>query len=128
MEHIKIEATDKTPNVNFDADNGKLELSGRSIPENVFSFYKPLFDWLDNYISVPNKITEVNFKIEYFNTSSSKAVLSLLEKIKQIHLAGNEVIINWYYEDDDDDMFDTGKDFETIVNIPVNMIEFHLPD
>ena len=46
MEPISFEGTPKTPTVNFNADDGIVEIKGRSIPENSIEFYKPLVDWL----------------------------------------------------------------------------------
>lgn len=123
MEPISIEGTPKTPTVNFDASSGKVEIKGRSIPENSIEFYKPLVDWLENYSSGPASLTEVNIQLEYFNTSSSKCILDVFKKLESIHKAGNEVVINWYYEEDDEDMLEAGEDYQSIIRIPFKMIE-----
>ena len=85
MNSINIDPTVKTPKVNFDAGTGILEIEGRSIPENSTEFYKPIFEWLDNYITSPNSKTVFNFKLEYFNTSSSKCILDLFRKLEKLH-------------------------------------------
>ncbi|MBN2683620.1 MAG: DUF1987 domain-containing protein [Bacteroidales bacterium] len=123
MEPISIEGTPKTPTVNFDATSGKIEIKGRSIPENSIEFYKPLVDWLESYSSGPASLTEVNIQLEYFNTSSSKCILDVFKKLESIHKAGNEVVINWYYEEDDEDMLEAGEDYQSIIRIPFKMIE-----
>lgn len=123
MEPISIEGTPKTPTVNFDPGSGKIEIKGRSIPENSIEFYKPLVDWLEQYSSSPKSLTEVNVQLEYFNTSSSKCILDVFKKLETIHKAGNEVLINWYYEEDDEDMLEAGEDYQSIIRIPFKMIE-----
>jgi hypothetical protein len=123
METIIREETLKTPFVKFDSDKGLVEIKGRSIPENSIEFYKPLIDWLDKYADQPNGRTSVNIKLEYFNTSSSKCILDIFRKLELIHKKGNEVEINWYYEEDDEDMFEAGEDYQSIINIPFKMIE-----
>ena len=123
MEAIIIEGTPKTPTVNFDAGTGKVEVKGRSIPENSIEFYKPLVDWLENYSTTPYNQTEVNIQLEYFNTSSSKCILDVFKKLESIYKSGNEVIINWYYEEDDEDMLEAGEDYQSIIKIPFKMIE-----
>ena len=85
MEALIIEGTTKTPNVNFDSEKGKLEIKGRSIPENSIEFYKPLVDWLEEYSHTPKSKTEVNVHLEYFNTSSSKCILDVFKKLEAIH-------------------------------------------
>ena len=123
MESISIEGTPKTPTVNFDAGTGIVEIKGRSIPENSIEFYRPLVEWLESYSNEPQKLTTVNIQLEYFNTSSSKCILDVFKKLEAIKKSRNEVIINWYYEEDDEDMLEAGEDYESIIRIPFKMIE-----
>lgn len=123
MESLLIEGTAKTPNIRFDGNQGVIEIKGRSIPENSIEFYKPLVDWLDRYAQNPKTTTKVNVQLEYFNTSSSKCILDVFKKLETIHKANHEVVINWYYEEDDEDMLEAGEDYESIIRIPFKMIE-----
>ncbi len=123
MNPINLEGTLKTPAVQFDASTGIMEIRGKSIPENSIEFYKPLVDWLEEYAKNPNPRTQVNVQLEYFNTSSSKCILDVFKKLEAIHKAKNEVVINWYYEEDDEDMLEAGEDYESIVRVPFKMIE-----
>ncbi len=122
MDSIKIEGTPKTPTVNFTADNGILEIKGRSIPENAVEFYKPLVDWIGNYSDAAKENTEVNVQLEYFNTSSSKCILDVFKKLESINGRTN-ITIRWHYEEDDEDMLEAGEDYQAIINIPFKMIE-----
>ena len=123
MESLFIEGTAKTPTVRFDGDQGIVEIKGRSIPENSIEFYKPLVDWLEKYAKTPKNQTKVNIQLEYFNTSSSKCILDVFKKLETIHKSNNEVAINWFYEEDDEDMLEAGEDYESIIRIPFKMIE-----
>lgn len=123
MDNINIEGTEKTPTVEFDGASGVLALKGRSIPENSIDFYKPLIDWIDAYGQTPKAETEVNVQLEYFNTSSSKCILDVLKKLEAIRSNGNNVSVNWHYEEDDEDMLEAGEDYQAIINIPFKMIE-----
>ena len=123
METISIEGTPKTPTINFDSAQGVLEIKGRSIPENSIEFYKPLVDWLEKYAIKPQGKTNVNIQLEYFNTSSSKCILDVFKKLEAIHKGGSEVVINWHYEVDDEDMLEAGEDYQAIINVPFKMIE-----
>ncbi|MBA7541416.1 hypothetical protein ES705_33729 [subsurface metagenome] len=123
MEHISIEGSPKTPTVKFDASEGIIEIKGRSIPENSIEFYKPLVDWLEEYKKNPLPLTKVNIQLEYFNTSSSKCILDVFKKLEAIHKAKHDVEVNWYYEEDDEDMLEAGEDYESIIRIPFKMIE-----
>jgi hypothetical protein len=123
MESITREGTPKTPSILFDAEKGLVDIRGRSIPENSTEFFKPLVEWLDRYSENPAKITTVNIHLEYFNTSSSKCILDLFKKLETIYKAKKEVIVNWYYEEDDEDMLEAGEDYESIIRIPFKLIE-----
>ncbi|MFW5819655.1 MAG: DUF1987 domain-containing protein [Bacteroidota bacterium] len=123
MEPISLEGTTKTPTIKFDADEGIMEIKGRSIPENSIDFYKPMVDWLDEYAKNPKEKTIVNIQLEYFNTSSSKCILDVFKKLEAINRGKSNVIVNWYYEEDDEDMLEAGEDYESIIRVPFKMIE-----
>ncbi len=121
MDNLIIEKTKNSPGVHCDAENGIIEFTWRSNLENAESFYKPIFEWVDKYIENPAPQTEINFKMSYFNTSSSKLVMQILEKLAIMHKKTNSVTLNWYYEDED--MYDYGDDFKEILELPTNFIE-----
>lgn len=123
MKVITIEATPKTPAVNFNAEQGVIEIRGRSIPENSVEFYQPLLDWLDEYTEKFSQPTMVHLQLEYFNTSSSKCILDVFKRLEALHKKRNNVLINWYYEEDDEDMLEAGEDYQSIINVPFKMIE-----
>jgi len=123
MKPIEIEGTSKTPTVSLNPENGLVEIKGRSIPENSVEFYKPLVDWLEDYKKSPASKTTVNIQLEYFNTSSSKCILDVFKRLEDINKGDAEVLINWYYEEDDEDMLEAGEDYESIIRVPFKMIE-----
>jgi len=43
--------------------------------------------------------------------------------LENIHKGGSQIVINWYYEQDDEDMLEAGEDYQAIINIPFKMIE-----
>ena len=120
MDNLTIEGSAKTPTIEFKAE-GTLLIKGRSIPENSIEFYKPLIDWIGAYGGAPKEGTEVNIQLEYFNTSSSKCILDVFKKLET--LSSTKVAINWYYEEDDEDMLEAGEDYQAIIDIPFKMIE-----
>lgn len=121
MDVIKIKGTDDTPNVILDAENNIIEFSGRSLPEDVVTFYAPAIQWIEEYAKSPNPKTNVIFRLEYFNTASSKALLDILLKFEDILNEGNEVVVQWYYQEDDEDMLEAGEEYSEIVDIPFEM-------
>lgn len=124
METIKIQGTEDTPKVILDKDADLMEISGRSLPEDVASFYEPILTWLDEYAESPNKKTIFNFKLVYFNTASSKLLLDILMKLEEIHEQGNDVLIKWHYPEDDEDMEEAGEEYSDIVDVPFEQVPY----
>ncbi|NUM51797.1 MAG: DUF1987 domain-containing protein [Flavobacteriales bacterium] len=122
MENLYIKGTFKTPTLSFNFEKGELDISGRSLPEHSIEFYKEAMQWLDKYIENPKLDTIVNVQLEYFNTSSSKVILDIFKKIELLHSKGNNVTVNWYYEEDDTDMQEQGETFAEIIKIPIKHI------
>jgi len=122
IEALKIEPTHKTPKVYMAPQEGLFEISGRSIPEDSVGFYKQVMDWLDEYSKSPAGKTPFKFELEYFNTSSSKNILEVLKKLESIFQAGNDVTITWYYDEDDEDMEETGEDYKALLSVPVELV------
>ena len=110
--------TEDTPTIILDASANKIEFSGRSMPENVADFYSPVLNWIEEYGKQPNQETVVVFKLDYFNTASSKIIMDIMMKFEEIHSAGHAVKINWYYQADDEDMLEAGEGYADIVEIP----------
>ena len=125
MANLKIEGTEDTPLIDFDIDAGKFEISGRSLPEDAVSFYNPVLEWLDGYYQgSPLGETVFDFKLEYFNTASSKLVLDLFMKLEEYATQGNSTKVNWYYFEDDEDMQEAGEEFAELVEVPFEFFEY----
>jgi hypothetical protein len=124
MQAIKIKGTDDTPNVILDKDNGIFEISGRSLPEDVAAFYEPILDWLEAYSEDPMEKTIFNFKLEYFNTASSKLLLDVLLKLEDMFDDGKDVLVRWHFPDDDEDMEEAGEEYADIVEVPFEQVSY----
>ncbi len=114
MDVINLEPTEDTPKVILDKNRQVFEISGRSLPEDAAEFYQPILEWLEEYENQVNPETKFMFKLEYFNTASSKLILDILSKLEEIE--GASVI--WYFHEDDEDMEEAGEEFSDLVDIP----------
>lgn len=122
---LKIVGTEDTPEISFDVDAKEFIISGRSLPEDVSSFYKPVFDWLDVFEKSGSTDTVFKFKLEYFNTASSKIILDILMRLEEINtMAASKIGIEWYYMESDDDMLEAGEEYMELVEIPFSVISF----
>lgn len=114
MNILNLEGTADTPKIILDKGNGIFEISGRSLPEDSVEFYRPVLEWIEAYAKAPNASTHFIFKLEYFNTSSSKLILDVLSALEEI----DGMQIEWCYAEDDEDMEEAGKEFSELVEIP----------
>ncbi len=122
MENLSIEGSFKSPTLNFNYSKGEIEIKGRSLPENAIDVYDPAFKWLEDYKKKPQAKTVINVSLEYFNTSSSKLIFELFRKFEELKAAGNDVVVKWYYENDDIDLKEEGETFAELIKVPVELI------
>ncbi|MBN2521801.1 MAG: DUF1987 domain-containing protein [Bacteroidales bacterium] len=124
METIKIQGTEDTPKIILDAENEIMEISGRSLPEDVATFYEPVLDWLKEYAENPKDKTIFNFKLTYFNTASSKLLLDILMILEELKEKGYDVLIKWHYPEEDEDMEEAGDEYADIVDVPFEKVSY----
>ncbi len=122
MDNLKIEGTKQTPEIDFNSSTGILSISGRSIPENTFEFFNPVLLWLDEFSSIAPEKVIAKINLEYFNTSSSKYILEILKRLRIILKDGKDILVEWYYEEDDEEMMETGEDYEDVSGLPFEII------
>jgi len=126
MEPLIIPGADNSPTIILNKQENSFEISGRSLPEEVMSFYSPVIDWLDKYVTNPNDKTVFKLKLDYINSASQRAIqeiLSVLEKIKE---QGRDIEIDWYFMADDDEMKEAGEEYSEIIDIPFNFKSYEL--
>jgi len=123
-EVVEISGTSDSPKVVFDYNSGKFSFSGRSLPQNPKEFYNPLLKWISAYSKQPHKETHLVFNMEYFNTASSKMILEVIEAFKQSENAASKLKIDWHYFEDDEEMYDTGKEFSEMTNTDFNYFAY----
>jgi len=124
MDKFYIKGTAETPTVSFDSTGNTFEISGKSLPEDVKEFYHPIIKWLTEYCQSPNDVTTLKVRMEYFNTASSKMILELFELLNKLHLSGRNAAIEWYYQEDDEDMMDAGNDYADMLDLPFKIFGY----
>jgi len=119
MKPLIIQGTSDTPYVCFDKENNTFEISGISLPPNVFEFYNDVFAWIDLYLENPNEETHLNFKFDYLNSASTKIILNIIQKFEVLLNKGYKVYVTWFYQKGDYEMKEMGEDFADSTIIPV---------
>ncbi|MDO9579182.1 MAG: DUF1987 domain-containing protein [Bacteroidales bacterium] len=113
--------TKRTPEIILNPD-GIIKIRGRSMIENVTEFSRQIEDWVDKYIRDPADLTCVDFYLEYLNTNNIKFYISLLKKIETIKLKNKKYVINWYYEEGDEDIIEKGEYISSVLDVTFNFI------
>ncbi len=116
---IFIRETEDTPRVICSVD-GKIYISGKSINEDPLAFYKPILDWITQ-LKAEN--IEINIQLEYLNTSSSKQIFNLLKTAKENQWK-KSILIKWFYDMNDEDECELGKEFESLLELPFEFYNF----
>lgn len=118
-----VEPSQSTPYVSIDSQEGVVAIEGRSFPENALQFYLPIIEKVYRTFRSLNGEITFNMSLQYFNTSSSKCLFNFMKMLKALEQKGNSVIVNWYFEEDDEDMRENGEDYEEILELDFNYIE-----
>ncbi|MFZ1687453.1 MAG: DUF1987 domain-containing protein [Flavobacteriales bacterium] len=118
-----IDRTETSPQIDIDLDHGVLEFIGRSLPANSEAFYVRVHGWLDEYLKAPRPSTVVNMKMDYFDTSSSKQFYNIFERLNAVSERGHQVNVNWHFETGDEEMAETGKDYERFFRMDFKFVE-----
>ncbi|QQS52470.1 MAG: DUF1987 domain-containing protein [Bacteroidota bacterium] len=111
------------PEVFFNAETGVCEISGESYMEEAYKFYLPLINWIKEFIISEKKPLELHVKLIYFNTSSSRLILDMLDILKKFRDEGNKVKVKWFFDSDDPDVKDEVEDFEIESGMDIELVE-----
>lgn len=120
MELLTRKPTEDTPEVVLDAEEKIFRIAERSLPENAFEFYRPVYEWFENFMGQNPEKFELHIQLDYFNTASAKQlgkIFTLLESLKNI------ITVKWHYYDDDIDMYESGLRFSRLTDIEFEFIE-----
>jgi hypothetical protein len=124
MQKLYFAKTKSTPEIQFDVQNQRLRIEGQSYPENAFKFYEPVFAWLNNYfLDSENRASlEIVVNMPYINTSSSKCVMMILEKLEEAHQNGRELSVRWYYDMENETAKECAEEFKEDMKMPFELL------
>ena len=122
MQELKIAPSKNTPEI-FLSPKGIIKIKGRSTHEDLDGFFAPVKKWIGEYTVNPAQLTTVDLSLEYFNSSSAKAMIYILQQVMLVKDKDKAFVINWYYEDGDDDILERGEYFAAILNLKINFVK-----
>ncbi|MCX6326677.1 MAG: DUF1987 domain-containing protein [Bacteroidia bacterium] len=108
------------PGMVYYPDANKLELVGRSIPENPELIFRRLEEWITLHFA-KNSGLDVIIQLEYINSGSSKYLYEILKRLTSYKHSGKLVKMKWLYEEDDEAMLELGEHYRDTAGILLEM-------
>lgn len=121
MEKVHILPTNKTPEILLDP-SGHIKIKGRAIDESRSGVPEQMMNWIDRYLLNPAESTEVTIALEFLNSFNTLIMTSILKKIGQLLKHRKKLVVRWYYEEDDVDIYDRGEYISTVIDVPIEFI------
>ena len=121
LESMFIEETNDTPDIILDNDNLKIIITGPSFPENAYSVYSPVLDWIEKLGTTLQSTLVCEFFYSYINSASKKLVYEVILLLKRLLEANKQISITWFYEEHDDDMKELGEEFRELTSVPMDL-------
>lgn len=121
MQEFKIEGTKKSPEIIFDSVKSIISIHGRSVMSNLDDdFYSPVFKTINNLIKEKVQSFTLEFKLDYFNTSSHLSIIKMFKSIDEIYSIGTDTKVIWAYSSDDIEMKEIGEEIQRFCKVKFN--------
>jgi len=121
QKELKIDSSEFSPEIDFNADTGNLSIQGRSMPEDVGSFFSPVSDWVHEYIENASDKTEFRIFFEYYNSSTARKITEIIFDLENLVEKGKSVKVVWSYKTDDQLMKENGEEISSVVDLPFEL-------
>jgi hypothetical protein len=122
MKDLNIPASQSTPSIVTDSQNGSLLLSGDSYPENSFELFGPVIQWVDEYLASTKQPLALTLELQYLNTSSVKAVMDIFDLLEAAHADEHDVSVTWYYDRRNERVGELAEEFKEDCSFPFSVI------
>ena len=118
MERLEIDQSKSTPYINLDPETGLFEIGGDSYPENSQEFFAPVMEWIQRFLSEEQKPVRMRVTLTYMNTSSTKYMLEILDRLEEAHDQGRTVEVEWYCDAENERELDTVEELREDFEMP----------
>lgn len=122
IDPLNIPKTDYSPFVY--CDGYRLRIEGESRPENAEQFYSALAQKLEEFINQErgSHSFSVEFIFDYISSSSLFFLKQIIVTLKNSSVA-DKIKYQWYYNEKDLDIRDTGELLSSVISTPFEFIE-----
>lgn len=117
MRRIEIVESNNTPHIVLDANSNTFKVEGKSFPEDSKEFYRPVIEWMDEFIEAKPNTFALHFNLFYLSSSSIISVKQILQKMVELQNNGANVRVIWSFDEDDEDIKKTGEDYQKLTKL-----------
>ena len=118
--HVIQEELKNCPGIIYYPGSNKLEMIGRSIPENPELIFRRLDNWITQHFD-KNGSLDIIFQLEYINSGSSKYLYEILKRLTALGRSGKAISMKWHYEEDDEAILELGEHYRDTAGIPLEI-------
>lgn len=118
--HVIQEELKNCPAIIYYPGPNRLEMIGRSIPENPELIFRRLDNWITQHFE-KNSGLDIIFQLEYINSGSSKYLYEILRRLTAFGRSGKLINMKWRYEEDDEAMLELGEHYRDNAGISLEI-------
>lgn len=120
--NLSLEATQFSPSVNADWEQGCLRMSGESYPENTYEFFAQVIGWTEKFLSTNAVPLTLELHLSYLNTSSIRAMIDIFDLLQDASLEGKSVSVRWMYDSRNPRASELGEEFKEDYTFPFDIV------
>ena len=90
---LDLDASQSSPLVHCSWADGVIEMRGESYPENSFTLYNAILQWLHRYLEGSDRGLRMELELNYLNTSSVRAMIEVFDRLQSAADDGRDVQI-----------------------------------
>lgn len=120
--NLTLEATQFSPSVNTDWEQGCLRMNGESYPENTYEFFAQVIAWTESFLSANNSPLTLELHLSYLNTSSIRAMIDIFDLLQDASTEGKSVRVRWLYDNRNPRASELGEEFKEDYTFPFDIV------
>ncbi len=113
--------TKTTPLADF--KDGYLLIKGKSVPFEYPEIFDTIHDRLRVYMRKPEKRMLIDIDLSAINAASKRSIMQTFQLFEEMNKEGANVRVNWFYQPDDEDVYELGEICKSSFNINIDLWE-----
>jgi len=103
--------------------DGYLVIRGKSVPFNYPDIYDTIQDRMSIYMNKPEEKTRIDICLSAINAVSKRSIINTFQLFEEMSKHGMNILINWYYQPDDEDVYELGEICKSNFDLNIRMLQ-----